>query len=91
MKPLYPSFELGWRTEEDREFFQSSAWRSIRKRILKRDDYTCAYCGYRSEKRQNVHHIDGNPKNNDDSNLEVVCPDCHKVMHAGLWSLEDER
>lgn len=32
-----------------------------------------------------MNHIDGNPKNNTDSNLEVVCPDCHRVMHAGLW------
>lgn len=84
-KPLFPSYELAWRTEEDTAFRHSSAWKQIRLRILNRDDYTCAYCGYRAEKYQHVHHIDGNPKNNDDTNLEVICPDCHKVMHSGLW------
>lgn len=24
-----------------------------------------------------VHHIDGNPKNNDPSNLQILCPNCH--------------
>jgi hypothetical protein len=85
MNPLFPSYELSWRTEEDDAFRQSSAWKKIRLRILNRDDYTCAYCGYRAEKYQQVNHIDGNPKNNDDSNLEVICPECHKVMHSGLW------
>lgn len=32
-----------------------------------------------------VNHIDGNPKNNDESNLEVVCSQCHMIMHSGLW------
>lgn len=85
MKPLFPSYELSWRTPEYQAFLRSSAWKQIRLRILKRDDFTCAYCGFRSEKWQQVNHIDGNPKNNKDSNLEVICPDCHKVMRAGLW------
>ncbi|MGI0091081.1 MAG: HNH endonuclease signature motif containing protein [Nitrososphaerales archaeon] len=32
-----------------------------------------------------VNHIDGNPKDNSDKNLEVICPDCHMIMHSGLW------
>jgi hypothetical protein len=86
MKSLFPSYELAWRTKEDEAFRQSSEWKKIRLRILERDDFTCGYCGYRAEKYQQVNHIDGNPKNNDDSNLEVICPDCHKVMHSGLWA-----
>jgi rubredoxin len=85
VKPLFLSYELSWRTKEDAEFMKSDAWRQIRVRILQRDNFTCQYCGYRAEKGQHVNHVDGDPKNNADSNLELACPDCHKVMHAGLW------
>ncbi len=33
-----------------------------------------------------VNHIDGDPKNNDLDNLEVVCDQCHMIMHSGLWA-----
>lgn len=32
-----------------------------------------------------INHVDGNPKNNKDSNLETVCHECHMIMHSGLW------
>lgn len=31
---------------------------------------------------QQVHHIDGNPSNNDPSNLMLVCYDCHKWIES---------
>ena len=65
---------------------QSPAWKAIRQRVLKRDDFTCQYCGLRAESRMNVNHVDGNPKNHDDANLEVVCPLCHMILHSGLWA-----
>jgi hypothetical protein len=86
LKKLVPSYELSWRTRNDEEFAKSSEWRNkIRPRILLRDNYTCQYCGFRSEKGMNVAHIDGNPKNNQSRNLEVVCGMCHMITHAGLW------
>ena len=47
------------------------------------DDFTCAYCGYRSRKYQIVDHIDGNPENNNDSNLQIVCQMCNLIKHSG--------
>lgn len=85
MKVLNLAYELSWRTPADKLFLQSPGWKAIRLRILKRDDYTCAYCGFRNESGQQVNHIDGNPKNNNDKNFEVICPDCHKYLHSGLW------
>lgn len=85
MKQLCPSYELAWRTEEDKRYLSSAAWKRIRQRILERDDYTCQYCGFRSEKGMSVNHVSGDPKDNQDSNLETICRGCHMVMHTGLW------
>jgi hypothetical protein len=85
MKPLTLESELSWRTSADKLFLNSPEWKAIRLRILKRDNYTCAYCGFRNETGQQVNHVDGNPKNNGDKNLEVICPECHKYLHSGLW------
>ena len=29
-----------------------------------------------------VHHVDGNPKNNEDGNLQAMSMDCHRKHHA---------
>ncbi len=85
-RSLRLSYELAWRTEADELFMKGSEWRRvIRPRILVRDDYTCAYCNYRSEKGMQLNHISGNPKDHTDENLEVICADCHKITHSGLW------
>ena len=56
---------------------------SLRVKILNRDDYTCVFCGYKSEKFQVVDHIDGDPENNDDSNFQIICQICNLIKHAG--------
>src|SRR6266404_1961891 len=44
--------------------------------VLFRSDRTCCVCRDRGKPIQ-IHHIDGNPRNNDPQNLAVVCLDCH--------------
>lgn len=47
------------------------AWRRLREMILRRDGYRCVIC--RSEDRLEVHHIDGDWRNDAPENLETRC------------------
>lgn len=87
MKKLVLSYELAWRTEADKKFMRTSEWKRIRKKILERDNYTCQYCGTQRKDHMQINHIDGNPKNHSEDNLEVICSSCHKITHSGLWAV----
>ncbi len=84
MKRLYLSFANSetWRGNIEEEISEGE-WKKLRLEILKRDNYTCRYCGFKSDKWQIVHHIDGNPNNNEKDNLETICPMCNLIHHAG--------
>jgi len=45
---------------------------------------SCSLCGI--GKCLEVHHVDGNWKNNELSNLQVVCQDCHGTLHRNISS-----
>lgn len=84
MKKLFLSFAnpATWRNNIIEQVSQD-AWRRLRRKILLRDNFTCQYCSFRAEKWQIVHHIDGNPNNNSDFNLETICPMCNLLHHSG--------
>jgi len=52
---------------------------SLRKKVLKRDNFRCRLCGYAFLE---VHHIDRNPENNNLDNLVTLCRKCHFEIHA---------
>lgn len=85
MKPLVLSFAppKKWRNPGQTKKLEGEAWQEFRKKILERDNYTCVYCGYKSQKYQIADHIDGNPENNADSNMQVICQMCNLIKHAG--------
>ncbi len=87
MKKLVLSYELAWRTEDDKKFMRTVEWKNIRKKILERNNYTCQYCNVQRKDHMQINHIDGNPKNHSDKNLEVICSSCHKITHSGLWAV----
>ncbi len=84
MKELHLSFANPetWR-DSINEKLSKEEWRAVRTSILNRDSHTCQYCGFKAEKWQIVHHIDGNPNNNEKINLETICPLCNLIHHAG--------
>lgn len=84
MRKLFPSFAppKTWRDKNSTNL-HSLEWQKLRKTILQRDEYACQYCDFKSKKYQIVHHIDGNPQNNSDDNLVVICQMCNLVEHAG--------
>lgn len=59
----------------------------LRKYILKKYNNTCNNCGWNElhpiDKKPlvEINHIDGNAENNLESNLEVLCPNCHSMTH----------
>ncbi len=85
MKKLFPSFAdpNTWRNNIQ-ERITREQWRKIRQKILERDNFTCQYCGFKAEKWQIVHHIDGNPNNNREDNLRVISQMCNLIEHAGM-------
>jgi hypothetical protein len=85
VKQLYPSYAPPekWRNESQSRRLEGEEWQATRRRILERDNYKCAYCGYRARKFQVIDHIDGDPENNADDNFQIVCQMCNCVKHAG--------
>lgn len=85
MKTFFPSFAPPekWRNPSQSKKLEGDEWKTLRQKILARDNFTCAYCGYRSDKYQIVDHIDGDPENNSDTNFQIVCQMCNLVKHSG--------
>lgn len=86
-----------WRRHDPDREAADAAYARVRLDVLRRDAYTCKYCGFVSsgDSQANtgsyaasgyleVHHQDDNHKNNQISNLVTVCPFCHQVFHVGF-------
>lgn len=59
--------------------------RAIRELVLARDGWRCKLCS--STNDLHIHHVDGNPWNNDPDNLIVMCRHCHAKQHPAFASL----
>ena len=51
------------------------AWRRLRAQVLARDGRRCVVCG--AAEGLEIHHVDGDPRNNAPGNLKTVCRACH--------------
>lgn len=75
-----------WKENENDEKYQTYQISStIKKYLLEKNNYKCQKCGW-GEKNVftgrlplEIHHVDGDHKNNKEDNLEVLCPNCHSL------------
>ncbi len=52
----------------------------IRQQVLRRDDHTCQFCNFKSQKYQDVHFIDRDVSNLQMSNMVTACIFCHQCF-----------
>lgn len=83
--PAHPNWQ-GGRSTLDRDY-RGPNWKEIAEQVRERDDYTCQRCGTTEEELDralDVHHIEpfhnfrSFRKANRRSNLESLCPPCHR-------------
>lgn len=55
--------------------------RLLKSRLLEERGEVCERCEYDKKEILQVHHRDRNRRNNDLSNLELICPNCHYEEH----------
>ena len=57
----------------------------IKQYMLEKAGYKCEICGFdkvnpfTGKTILQIHHIDGNSENNNEDNLQVLCPNCHAM------------
>lgn len=56
--------------------------RGLKMRLLEVRGEKCERCAYSKQEILQVHHRDRNRNNNDLSNLELICPNCHYEEHS---------
>jgi len=54
---------------------------TYRRRCFEHEDPVCLCCD--ADSSLDVHHVDGNPTNDDLENLVVLCKSCHRKVHNG--------
>lgn len=56
-------------------------YKALKLRLLAQRGRQCERCGYTKFEILQVHHKDRNHSNNELSNLELICPNCHYEEH----------
>lgn len=62
-------------------------WSKISKEYREKQYYTCEICGFHADNKIDkqfiqVHHKDGDKKNNEESNLQCLCIECHSNINS---------
>ena len=77
---------MAWSRESRHDRGYGTAWDKLRKRILARDKHLCQECKRKGRVKTGNHcdHIKPKAKGgtDDESNLEILCADCHAEKTA---------
>ena len=67
----------------------SKLYNGVTSKVLKRQNHSCAKCGYKitSEEQVRLHHKDGKHYNWNDNNLEALHQSCHDYLHMSKKAL----
>ena len=74
-----------WLSGKDEGWSGTGIKKFIRRYLLEKADYKCEECGWdkinpvTGNSPLEVHHKDGNYKNNKLENLQILCPNCHSL------------
>ena len=74
-----------WLDGNDEGWSGTGIKKFVRKFMLEKANYKCELCGWGKENPYShlipleIHHKDGNYKNNTLDNLQVLCPNCHSL------------
>lgn len=85
----YESYVTSWKNgEQDGLIKNDKMSRHLRKYLLKKNNFSCQKCGWNKINQfikkcpVEIHHIDGNFRNNKEENLEILCPNCHSLTQT---------
>jgi hypothetical protein len=74
-------YRRGMATRADKKRLDCNARRQARRKFPITEDSKCNRC--EGKEKLERHHIDSNPYNNVKSNIEIVCSQCHRILHNG--------
>ena len=80
IKPRSPS-EYNYRQRKYRS--------SLSKELNTKLNHTCSVCGW-DKTTCDAHHMIKRAENGSDDEVILVCPNCHRMIHKGLLSAQDE-
>lgn len=93
MKNLLPivlsANRKSWRMLDSHADETDTRYHAVRSQVLDRDNHTCAYCGFKAEKYQEVHHLDDDHGHNNLENLVVACAFCHIDFHLAMAGIRN--
>ncbi len=82
----YKTYINNWRTNKTSESIQTvNISRYLKRYFFEKFKEKCSACGWDKKHPTTGHppleidHIDGNSNNNEESNLRILCPNCHAL------------